>query len=101
MLTYAPSKTDAAESRQAREKAETAVQKRYHEALKAYHNQNATILQERTNLAQQVLAIMAELDGLEEAEKWLLLSMVIRNQSNLLGFMQDTSPSKDEQSTIS
>ena len=39
-------------------------------------------------LMQMLLELKAELDGLEEAEKWLLLSMAIRNQSSLLGFMQ-------------
>ena len=76
-------------SRQARQETDNANRKHYREALEAYRIENSAILVERIKLVQEFLALKAEFDGLEETEKWLLLSMAIRNQSSLLGFMQD------------
>jgi hypothetical protein len=39
----------------------------------------------------EFLALKAELDEVEEAEKRLLLSAAIKNQSSLLGFMANGS----------
>jgi hypothetical protein len=76
-------------NRQAKETADYAAKrKRYSEALEVYRSKNAAILAERLKLMQMLLVLKAELDGLGEVEKWLLLSMAIRNQSSLLGFMQ-------------
>lgn len=69
--------------------------KRYREELEVYRAKNIAILTERTKLMQEFLALKAEFDGFEETEKWLLLSMAIRNQSSLLGFMQSRED-KDE-----
>jgi hypothetical protein len=62
--------------------------KRYSEALEAYHAENAVILKMRMERMQEFLALKAERDGLEEKEKWLLLTIAIRSQPNLLNFMQ-------------
>jgi hypothetical protein len=84
-------------NRQAKETADYAAKrKRYSEALKVYRGKNAVILAERMKLMQMLLVLKAELDGLGEAEKWLLLSMAIRNQSSLLGFMQVKEASEEE-----
>jgi len=65
-----------------------AKRKQYADALGVYRTKNSSILSERIQLMQEFLELKAELDGLGAAEKWLLLSMAIRNQSSLLGFMQ-------------
>lgn len=65
-----------------------AKRKQYIEALQAYRAQNSAILSERSKLMQELLQLRAEYANLEDAEKWLLLSMAIRNQSSLLGYMQ-------------
>jgi hypothetical protein len=84
-------------NRQAKETSDyTAKRKRYREALEVYRNKNAVILAERMKLMQMLLVLKAELDGFEAAEKWLLLSMAIRNQSSLLGFMQVSEGSEEE-----
>jgi len=84
----------------ARSRQETAdysvKRKQYTDALVVYRTKNSTILSERMKLMQVFLELKAELDGLEEAEKWLLLSMAIRNQSSLLGFMQVKEGSNEE-----
>ena len=74
-------------SRQTKEAAENAAKSRYQEALVAYGTENAAILTERLKLMAEFLTLKAELDEVEEAEKWLLLSAAIRNQSSLLGFI--------------
>jgi hypothetical protein len=73
--------------RQSKESVENIAKKRYQEALRAYGAENAAVLAERLRLMAEFLALKAELDGVGEAEKWLLLSAAIRNQSSLLGFM--------------
>ena len=65
-----------------------AKRKQYVDALAAYRTKNSAILSERMKLMQEFLELKSELDALGEMEKWLLLSMAIRNQSSLLGFMQ-------------
>ncbi len=65
-----------------------AKRKQYTDALAVYRTKNSAILSERMKLMQEFLELKAESDALGEAEKWLLLSMAIRNQSSLLGFMQ-------------
>jgi hypothetical protein len=87
----------ASASRQARQAADNASGKYYREALEAYRIENSANLAQRIKLVQEFLALKAEFDGLEETEKWLLLSMAIRNQSSLLGFMQN----KEESSQAS
>jgi Skp family chaperone for outer membrane proteins len=62
--------------------------KRYREELKAYNAQNTAILQERINLIAETLQAKASLDALGEKEKWLLLTMALRSQTNLLNFIQ-------------
>ncbi len=74
-------------NRQAKEAAENTAKKHYPEALLAYGTENAIVLTERLKLMAEFLALKAELDEVEEAEKWLLLSAAIKNQSSLLGFM--------------
>jgi hypothetical protein len=76
-------------NRQVKEVAENVANKHYQEALVAYGTENAAVLTERLNLMAEFLALKAELDEVEEAEKWLLLSAAIKNQSSLLGFMAD------------
>jgi hypothetical protein len=80
-------------NRQAKEAAQNAESKKYREALEAYRVQNSAVLAERLKLMQQFLDLKAELEGLEETEKWLLLSMAIRNQSSLIGFIQSSEDS--------
>ncbi len=75
-------------SRQAKEAADNATRKRYREALEAYRLQNSAILTERIKLMGEFLELKTELDEFVETEKWLLLSIAIKNQSSLLGFMQ-------------
>ncbi len=82
-------------SRQAKAAEDNAARKRYREALEVYRAQNFTILMERLKLMSVFLELKAELDGLEETEKWLLLSMAIRNQSSLLGFMPGNGDSEE------
>jgi hypothetical protein len=74
--------------RKSRDTADYAVRKRYREALEAYLAENSAVLAERLRLMGEFLAVKAEFDGVEETEKWLLLSMALGNQSSLLGFMQ-------------
>jgi hypothetical protein len=68
--------------------AQDAKNKRYREELRAYNAQNTAILNERIKLINEFLEAKATLDALEEKEKWLLLTMAIRSQPNLLNFMQ-------------
>jgi hypothetical protein len=74
-------------NRQAKEAAENAAKKQYQEAVVAYGAENAAVLSERLKLMAKFLALKAESDEVEEAEKWLLLSAAIKNQSSLLGFI--------------
>jgi hypothetical protein len=89
-----PNKTLGLSSRDslARGRQETAdyvaKRKQYADALGVFHTKNSASLSDRVKLMQDFLELKAELDALGEAEKWLLLSMAIRNQSSLLGFMQ-------------
>jgi len=82
-----PRPANTANSRQAKAAAENAARKQYRDALEAYKTQNAAILAERVRLMGEFLGLVAEWDGLEEMEKWLLVSAAVRNQSSLLGFM--------------
>lgn len=59
----------------------------YTQALKAYHAQDSVVLSERLRLMGELLTLQSEYATLEENEKWLLLSMAIKNQSSLLGYM--------------
>jgi hypothetical protein len=68
--------------------AQDAKNERYREELRAYNAQNTAILNERIKLINDFLEAKATLDALEEKEKWLLLTMAIRSQPNLLNFMQ-------------
>lgn len=68
--------------------AQEAKNKKYRDELKAYNVQNIAILNERIKLIKEFLEAKAALDVLEEKEKWLLLTMALRNQPNLLNFMQ-------------
>jgi len=72
---------------QAKEATENAAKKHHQEMLVMYGVENAAVLTERLKLMAEFLALKAELDEIEEAEKWLLLSAAIKNQSSLLGFM--------------
>jgi hypothetical protein len=74
-------------NRQAKEAAENAAKKHYQEAFVAYGAENANVLTERLKLMAEFLELKAELDEVEEAKKWLLLSAAIKNQSSLLGFI--------------
>jgi hypothetical protein len=65
-----------------------AKRQEYTQALQTYHAQNSTTLSERLKLMAEYLALQSEYASLEETEKWLLLSMAIKNQSSLLGYMQ-------------
>ncbi|MCW4030195.1 MAG: hypothetical protein NWE92_11185 [Candidatus Bathyarchaeota archaeon] len=65
-----------------------AKNKLYREELKTYNTQNTDILNERIKLINKFLETKSALDTLEEKEKWLLLTMAIRNQPNLLNFIQ-------------
>jgi hypothetical protein len=64
-----------------------AKRQQYAEALKAYRAQDSTVLSERLKLMGELLALQSEYAALEEEEKWLVLSMAIKNQSSLLGYM--------------
>lgn len=76
-------------TRSRQEEAESeAKRQQYTIALQAYHTQNSVALCERFKLMAEGLALQSEYASLEEAEKWLLLSMAIKNQSSLLGYMQ-------------
>lgn len=61
--------------------------RQYTLALQAYRTQNSVAMSERLKLMGEYLALQSEYAGLEEDEKWLLLSMAIKNQSSLMGFM--------------
>jgi hypothetical protein len=65
-----------------------AKRQQYTLALKACHDQDSAVLSERLKLMSEILALQSQYAALEEDEKWLLLSMVIKNQSSLLGYMQ-------------
>ena len=60
----------------------------YMAALKGYQAQDATVLSERLKLMDEYLVLIVDYMALEETEKWLLLSMAIKNQSSLMGYMQ-------------
>lgn len=76
-------------TRSRQEEAESeAKRQQYTQALQTYHAQNSTALSERLKLMAEYLALQSEYATLEEAEKWLLLSMAIKNQSSLLGYIQ-------------
>lgn len=65
-----------------------AKRQQYTAALQAYNAQNIVILSDRLKHMAEYLALQSEYASLEETEKWLLLSMTIKNQSSLLGYMQ-------------
>jgi hypothetical protein len=65
-----------------------AKRQQYTMAIKAYYDQDSAVLSERLKLMGEILALQSEYAALEEDEKWLLLSMAIKNQSSLLGYMQ-------------
>lgn len=78
-------------TRSRQEEAESeAKRQQYTQALKTYHAQNSMALSERLKLMAESLALQSEYASLEETEKWLLLSMAIKNQSSLLGYMQSS-----------
>ncbi len=83
-----PSTNPPTHSRQA-EADYAAKRQQYIAALKGFRAQNSALLSERLKLTNEYLALHAEYMAIEEAEKWLLLSMAIKNQSSLLGYMQD------------
>lgn len=75
-------------TRSRREEADyDAKRQQYTLALKAYQTQDSTVLSERLKLMAEYLALQSEYASLEEEEKWLLLSMAIKNQSSLMGYM--------------
>lgn len=67
-----------------------AKRQQYISALKVYHAQTSAGMSERLKLMSECLALQSEYASLEEAEKWLLLSMAIKNQSSLLGYIQSS-----------
>jgi hypothetical protein len=85
--TLGPSRPTLTRSK--REEADfDAKHRQYIAALKGYQTQNASLLSERFKLMAEYLALQSAHAALEEEEKWLLLSMAIKNQSSLLGYMQ-------------
>lgn len=76
-------------TRSRREEADCdAERQQYIKALQAYHAQNSADMSERLKVMAEYLSLQSEFAGLEESEKWLLLSMAIKNQSSLLGYIQ-------------
>ena len=65
-----------------------AKRQQYTLALKACRDQDFVVLSERLKIMGEILALQSEYAALEEGAKWLLLSMAIKNQSSLLGYMQ-------------
>jgi hypothetical protein len=77
-------------NRRRKDESETDAKRlQYVSALQAYHVQNSALLTERLKLLGEYLALQTEYASLEESEKWLLLSMAIKNQSSLLGYIAD------------
>jgi hypothetical protein len=62
--------------------------KKYNEELEVYRAKNSVLMKERMKLIEESLALKIEFDALEKKEKWLLLSIAIRSQPNLLTFIQ-------------
>jgi Zn-dependent oligopeptidase len=79
-------------ARRRQEEAEfDARRQQYTLALQAYHAQTSIALSERLKIMEEFITLQTEYASLEETEKWLLLSMAIKNQSSLLGYMQGNS----------
>jgi hypothetical protein len=65
-----------------------AKSKGYIEKLEGWSAKNNVIMDERMKLTEEFLELKKESDILEEKEKWLLLSIAIRSQPNLLNYIQ-------------
>jgi hypothetical protein len=64
--------------------------KRYNEELEVYGAKSIVIIRERMKLMREFLDLKIELDDIEEKEKWLLITIALRSQPNLLNYLQET-----------
>jgi len=68
-------------------KRETEESKQWMEKYDRWNAENKAIMEERMRLFEQMVKLRLEYDDFEVEEKWLLLSIVLRSQPNLLKYM--------------
>jgi hypothetical protein len=62
--------------------------KKYNEELEIYSAKSTVIMREHMKLIEDSVALKVEFDGLERKEKWLLITIALRSQPNLLNYLQ-------------
>ena len=65
-----------------------AESKRWRDELEVWSAKNTVIFNERMKLTDEFIELEKEYENLEDKEKWLLLSIAIRSQPNLLNYIQ-------------
>jgi hypothetical protein len=69
-----------------------AANNKYTTASFAYFNESISINTERADIIMEIMQSLVELLNIGNDEKWLLLSIALRSQPNLLRYMKQIEP---------